>query len=815
MRSSLNGRRLGRVAVVLALPIALSLSSFPVLAEPSPPVGEVVPDRQPSTEQNGVALLRVIVPDEAGVDRLNSLGVDLAEYKKPVEGGFEMHAVLSPEEAQNLRDLGFNIVGKISDQMDVADNLAQRRGAVAAEAQAASEVDTLTPLRAEWFTSLDNQNFLSVEVKSSATDAETVLTVAWDSGKKTAPGSGGTATMSRFTDAGQYMYHRFNTPVPIDKVPTKATITSSRGGTVTVPVTKWLGERRKAPSKHYVADFVDRYMDPTEVTSRISGLAQEFPKISQIVNLPYKTNGYRRAAQAQFGTVAASTFYVTSKAYGHQGGNDISVALVKPDAASAAPSVSVSGKDVVVNLGTDASGAINSTAVQVVTALNGDAAASALLTAATYRGNAGAGLVAAAAAVKLTDNLKAPEAVSRDPFQVKALRIGKQRDGSKVGVFLYCQEHAREWVTPLTCVETAERLLRNYAGDGQTRKLVDDLDIFIMPTVNPDGGHYSVYDYNMQRKSMINHCPANAADPANRNSWGVDLNRNFSVGSVFDGYSGASTSCTSGSFAGPAELSEPEARNEVWITEHYPNIKFAMNTHSYGGYFMWAPGSYKLAGRETLPRPDFGTENFFWKASSHILNSVQSWRGNGIWPGRTGPVPDVLYSAGGNSADEHWYNRGIIGWSFEVGADVYNPETKQFQGVGFQPPFTEGHEEAMEFASGQIGILEVAREYAEDRKNPDSKVRVTGLTDTATTFTFEVDEPANVYYTLDGSRPTLNSPKLLAAGMREGSQQITLDKTTKVHWFAVDIAGNVESNYKPSGKGNNYRKEKVEVRKLR
>ncbi|MFF5110050.1 M14 family metallopeptidase [Streptosporangium sp. NPDC000509] len=814
MRSSLDGRRLGRIAVVLTLPIALSFGSFPVLAEPSPPVSEVVPDHQSSTEQNGVALLRVIVPDEAGIDRLNSMGVDLAEYKKPVDGGFEMHAVLSPEEAQNLRDLGFNIVGKISDQTEFTENLIQRRSAVAAEAQAAAEVDTLTPLRAEWFTSLDDQNFLSVEVKSSAIDAATVLTVAWDSGKGTAPDSGGTATMSRFTDAGQYMYHRFSSPLALTAVPTTATITSNRGGSVTVPVTKWLGEKRKPPKKHYVVDFVDRYMDPTEITDRISGLAQEFPKISQIIDLPHKTNGYRRAAQAQFGTVAASTFYVTSKAYGHEGGNDISVALVKPDAASAALSVSVSGKNVVVNLGTNESSAINSTAKAVVDALNGNAAASALLTAATYRGNAGSGLVAAAVATKLTDNLKAPATVSREPFQTKALRIGKQRDGSKVGVFLYCQEHAREWVTPLTCVETAERLLRNYARDGETKKLVDNLDIFIMPTVNPDGGHYSVYDYNMQRKTMTNHCPVNAADPANRNAWGVDLNRNFSVGSVFDGYSGASTSCTSGTYAGPAELSEPEARNEVWITEQYPNIKFAMNTHSYGGYFMWAPGSYKSAGRETLPRPDFGTENFFWSASNHILSSVQSWRGNGIWPGRTGPIPDVLYSAAGNSADEHWYNRGIIGWSFEVGADVYNPQTKRFEAVGFQPPFAEGHEEAMEFSSGQIGILEVARQYADDKKKPASQVKVTDRSETSATFTFEVDEPANVYYTLDGSRPTLNSTKLLAAGMREGSQQITLDKTSDIHWFAVDIAGNVEGNYKPDGNGNNYRKAKVEVRKL-
>ncbi len=60
---------------------------------------------------------------------------------------------------------------------------------------------------------------------------------------------------------------------------------------------------------------------------------------------------------------------------------------------------------------------------------------------------------------------------------------------------------------------------------------------------------------------MTNHCPARTtATRPRRNSWGVDLNRNFSVGSLFDGYSGASATCTGDTFAGPAELSEPEAQ---------------------------------------------------------------------------------------------------------------------------------------------------------------------------------------------------------------------------------------------------------------
>ena len=158
------------------------------------------------------------------------------------------------------------------------------------------------------------------------------------------------------------------------------------------------------------------------------------------------------------------------------------------------------------------------------------------------------------------------------------MRIGKKRDGSRTGVFLYCQQHAREWATPLTCLETAEQLLRNYAIDPQTRKLVDNLDIFILPSSNPDGAHYSIHNFNSQRRNLTNHCveggketdDPNAAsfwtprveprapgcrmsnsDPGSRNAWGVDLNRNNTFATLFDGYIGASFSCTSDVFAGP------------------------------------------------------------------------------------------------------------------------------------------------------------------------------------------------------------------------------------------------------------------------
>ena len=114
----------------------------------------------------------------------------------------------------------------------------------------------------------------------------------------------------------------------------------------------------------------------------------------------------------------------------------------------------------------------------------------------------------------------------------------------------------------------------------------------------------------------------------------------------------------------------------MWVVDNFPKIKFAINIHTHGGYFMWAPGAYKSQGRETLPAPNIGIEKYFFDVSETILSHIKSSRGTVILPDRTGPIADVLYSAAGNSADDQWYRRGIIAYSFEAGAErfVVNPD---------------------------------------------------------------------------------------------------------------------------------------------
>ncbi len=86
-------------------------------------------------------------------------------------------------------------------------------------------------------------------------------------------------------------------------------------------------------------------------------------------------------------------------------GNTISVSYADPGAASQPLAVSVSGNDITVSLATDGTGAITSTAAQVAAAVNGDPAASALVSAAPE--GAGTGVVQAAAASTLDGGLDA------------------------------------------------------------------------------------------------------------------------------------------------------------------------------------------------------------------------------------------------------------------------------------------------------------------------------------------------------------------------------------------------------------------------
>ena len=438
----------------------------------------------------------------------------------------------------------------------------------------------------------------------------------------------------------RYMYHRGlvalrNADANVQAGDVTVRVADAQGNFDTTGVTEWAKATLPPRVSTYQKDFITKYMDPTEINTRLDQLMANNPNIMQAIELPNKTGGYQRPGMAVVagstagngaptGNAAASAVYLVSKAMGHLGGNNITAEFKAPaagtanapltvavtdgtwrvhdqndaDASDGITETTIPTKDIVVTLGTNASGALSSTSAQVVAAINADPAASALVTASTYQANAGTGVVPATTArtyqvvdgttggpnfssakIKLSDYMRGGTAywsgafpttanpagslvrtdarhVQKGLFNQKVYRItnAANRAEGKTGVFIYCEQHAREWVGGITCLETAQRLVTNYATDPTTKGYVDNLDIFILPVVNPDGTHASFYDNASQRRNLTNYCASNNASAyvASRNSWGVDLNRNSEIGSIFDGYSGASSSCSSDTFSGPS-----------------------------------------------------------------------------------------------------------------------------------------------------------------------------------------------------------------------------------------------------------------------
>ena len=117
----------------------------------------------------------------------------------------------------------------------------------------------------------------------------------------------------------------------------------------------------------------------------------------------------------------------------------------------------------------------------------------------------------------------------REIFALKLSRNAELDDPTKPDVLITGCHHAREWISVEAPVYFANQLIRNYTTDDAARYLLDRLQIWIVPIVNPDGLTYSQGSPNDQmdgaRLWRKNRRPISAGDCSS--SVGVDLNRNY------------------------------------------------------------------------------------------------------------------------------------------------------------------------------------------------------------------------------------------------------------------------------------------------
>lgn len=169
---------------------------------------------------------------------------------------------------------------------------------------------------------------------------------------------------------------------------------------------------------------------------------------------------------------------------------------------------------------------------------------------------------------------------------IYAIKISSRPGAGKKVFFINCGIHAREWITPATCMYIIKQMLSKYGNDPSVTAMVDKLDWVIMPVFNVDGYEYTHTSYRMWRKTRS----PNAGYPSR--CAGTDPNRNWNI--AWAGPGTSSNPC-SDTYHGSRPFSEVEVRNVArYLFKNRRNLIGYMDIHAYSQLWM-TPWGYKKA----------------------------------------------------------------------------------------------------------------------------------------------------------------------------------------------------------------------------
>ncbi len=219
-------------------------------------------------------------------------------------------------------------------------------------------------------------------------------------------------------------------------------------------------------------------------------------------------------------------------------------------------------------------------------------------------------------------------------------------------VLILSNHHAREIITPEIAVYMIHYLLENYGKDPYVTYLVDHRQIWIIPTMNPDGLDFVFTQNRWWRKNRRDNGDG---------SFGVDLNRNYAYKWGYNDV-GSSSDPSSNIYRGTGPFSEPETQaiRDLCIAHHF---KIILSYHSYSQLYLY-PWGY--VARNT---PD----NYVFVA---LADSMAHY--NGYLPGNV--ASGAIYLTNGDSDDwfygEQEVKNKIFGLTVEVGTSFF-PDTTE------------------------------------------------------------------------------------------------------------------------------------------
>jgi len=244
---------------------------------------------------------------------------------------------------------------------------------------------------------------------------------------------------------------------------------------------------------------------------------------------------------------------------------------------------------------------------------------------------------------------------NRDLIGVK---IGTNPDNQK-GIWVDGGTHAREWVTGASVIYMIDQLLNNK----DSKPLIDGLNWYMVPMVNPDGYEYSLNsdrDWRKTRSKQSGGC------------FGTDANRNFDF--HWEGEGSSDDPCDE-TFRGPKAFSEPEVKGmtDFW-GQNAKNIQALFSLHSFSALWL-LPYAYQAPA---VYPPDYDE---MLKVAQEGEKALEATHGVHY---EVGNIADMLYAAAGSSID---YAKGVNGIKYSMGFET-RPKGELY-GDGFHPDETE------------------------------------------------------------------------------------------------------------------------------
>ena len=251
--------------------------------------------------------------------------------------------------------------------------------------------------------------------------------------------------------------------------------------------------------------------------------------------------------------------------------------------------------------------------------------------------------------------------------------------------------HAREWIGHELALKFISYMAENQDIDPELNKSLTQSTMYMVPCLNPDGYEYSRKHFSFWRKNRRkNH----------DGTYGVDLNRNFSIGFV------KQSNTSSNVYGGEEPFSEAETSAIKAFVDTHENITIAFDYHSQGNVFFPA---HKFMHEAEID----GTDMNVLCANMNDEFAKVTGRKYGIHRGKP---PAGLISGSGR---EYYYSKGIIAVVAEVGTKNIPDYMKSMSGSINEniPALKMAFSEVINYSSAAPGRVE---EFTIECRDSDS-----------------------------------------------------------------------------------------------